>query len=294
MIDAVLQENVEFVVNLQPELGMIRADRGQIEQVILNLVMNARDAMPGGGRITAEVVSADLDEAFSMEHTSVPPGRYVRLKLTDTGTGMTPEVRAHLFEPFFTTKPRGIGTGLGLSTTYGIVKQSGAYILVESGLGQGTTISIYFPRIDERVNEDGPEATLAAPRGGSETVLLVEDENAVREPLSKLLRQAGFTVLEAAGGPQALEVAESHDGPIDLVVTDVVMPVMSGKELAAKLLARRPGLKVLYMSGHADTVIVHQGMLDEGVHLLAKPFTFQDMVRKIVEVLKTGAGSAAK
>jgi len=294
MIDAVLEENVEFVVNLQPELGTIRADRGQIEQVILNLVLNARDAMPGGGRITAEVVSATLGDAFSMEHVSVPPGRYVQLKVTDTGTGMSPEVQAHLFEPFFTTKPRGIGTGLGLSTTYGIVQQSGAHILVESGLGQGTRISIYFPRIDERVDEDCPEAAPAATPGGSETILLVEDENAVREPMSKLLRQFGFTVLEAAGGAQALEVSESHDGPIDLVVTDVMMPIMSGKELATRLLDRRPGLKVLYMSGHAANVIVHQGMLDESVHLVAKPFTFQDLVRKVVEVLKTGEGSAAK
>ena len=294
MIDAVLQENVEFVINLHPELGTIRADRGQIEQVVLNLVLNARDAMPGGGGITAEVVNAELGEVLSMGPLSVPPGRYVRLMLTDTGTGMSPEVQAHLFEPFFTTKPRGIGTGLGLSTIYGIVKQSGAHILVESELGQGTTISIYFPRIDERVSEDGSEAALAVLGGGSETVLLVEDENSVREPVSKLLRKAGFAVLEAAGGPQALEVAESHNGPIDLVVTDVLMPTMSGKELVARLLARRPGLKVLYMSGHAENVIVHQGLLDEGVYLLAKPFNFQDLLRKIVEVLKTGVGFAAK
>jgi CheY-like chemotaxis protein len=285
---------VEFVINLHPELGTIRADRGQIEQVVLNLVLNARDAMPGGGRITAEVSNAELGEALSMGPISVPPGRYVRLMLTDTGTGMSPEVQAHLFEPFFTTKPRGIGTGLGLSTIYGIVKQSGAHILVDSELGQGTTISIYFPRIDEGVGEDGSEATLAVLGGGSETVLLVEDENSVRGPVSKLLRKAGFAVLEAAGGPQALEVAGSHNGPIDLVVTDVLMPTMSGKELVARLLARRPGLKVLYMSGHADNVIVHQGLLDEGVHLLAKPFNFQDLLRKIVGVLKTGVGFAAK
>ncbi len=286
MLDAVLQENVEFVVNLHPDLGAIRADRGQIEQVILNLVLNARDAMPGGGKISAAAVNAELGEAFSIVgQRSVPPGRYVRLTVTDTGTGMGPEVQAHLFEPFFTTKPRGIGTGLGLSTIYGIVQQSGAHISVETGLGQGTTVSIYFPRIDEVVGEDGPEAARAAPGGGSETVLIVEDENIVREPVSRLLRKAGFTVLEAASGPQALEVSESYDGPIDLVVTDVMMPKMSGKELAAKLLGTRAGLKVLYMSGHADTVIVHQGVLDEGVHLLAKPFTYQDLLRKIVEVL---------
>ena len=293
MIDAVLQEDVEFVVNPHPELGTIRADRGQIEQVILNLVLNGRDAMPRGGRITAEAVNADMGEALSTGHSPVPPGRYVRLTLTDTGTGMTPDVQAHLFEPFFTTKPRGIGTGLGLSTTYGIVQQSGAHISVESGIGQGTTISIYFPRIDEEVGEDRPEAVIAVPYGGSETVLLVEDENSVREPLCRLLRKAGFTVLEAVGGPQALEVAESHDGQIDLVVTDVMMPTMTGKELAARLLARRCGLKVLYLSGHADTVIVHQGLLDEGVYLLAKPFKIQDLVRKIVEVLKNGESSAA-
>jgi two-component system, cell cycle sensor histidine kinase and response regulator CckA len=216
----------------------------------------------------------------------------VRLTLTDTGTGMTPDVQAHLFEPFFTTKPRGIGTGLGLSTTYGIVRQSGAHISVQSGLGRGTTFSIYFPQIDEGVGDEPQEAALAGARG-SETILLVEDENSVREPVSKLLRKAGFTVLEAAGGPQALEVCESHDGPIDLVVTDVVMPTMSGKELAARLLARRPGLRILYMSGHADNVIVHEGLLDEGVYLLAKPFNFQGLVRKIVEVLKTNAGTAA-
>jgi CheY-like chemotaxis protein len=252
--------------------------------------------MPGGGEISAAAVNAELGEAFSIVgQRSVPPGRYVRLTVTDTGTGMGPEVQAHLFEPFFTTKPRGIGTGLGLSTIYGIVQQSGAHISVETGLGQGTTVSIYFPRIDEVVGEDGPEAARAAPGGGSETVLIVEDENIVREPVSRLLRKAGFTVLEAASGPQALEVSESYDGPIDLVVTDVMMPKMSGKELAAKLLGTRAGLKVLYMSGHADNVIVHQGVLDEGVHLLAKPFTYQDLVRKIVEVLRPAqASSAAK
>jgi two-component system CheB/CheR fusion protein len=295
MIDAILQENVEFLVNLHAEAGAIRADRGQIEQVILNLVLNARDAMPGGGRISAAVMNAELGEALSIVgQAPVPPGRYVRLTLNDTGTGMSPEVQAHLFEPFFTTKPRGIGTGLGLSTTYGIVQQSGAHILVESALGQGTTISIYFPRIDEVVEEDDSKDARAALSGGSETVLLVEDENFVREPVSKLLRKAGFTVLEAASGPQALEISESHEGVIDLVVTDVMMPTMTGRELTARLLAKRPGLKVLYMSGHADNVIVHQGLLDEGKQLLVKPFTLQDLMRKIVEVLQSGAGCAAK
>jgi two-component system, cell cycle sensor histidine kinase and response regulator CckA len=288
MIDAVVKENVQFHIKPDGEIGTIRADRGQIEQVILNLVLNSRDAMPAGGRITAETTNVDVEDSFSMSHSSVLPGRFVRLTLTDTGIGMSAEVQSHLFEPFFTTKPRGIGTGLGLSTAYGIVQQSGGSIHVDSEPGRGTAVSIYFPRIDEQADEECPEPSLMIPGGRRGSVMLVEDEGSVRVPVAEVLRKAGYTVLDAESGPMALQMAELEDGPIDLLVTDVVMPGMSGKELADRLAIRRPGLKVLFVSGQTENAIVDQGIVQEGVELLPKPFTTQALLAKVDEVLRAG------
>jgi two-component system, cell cycle sensor histidine kinase and response regulator CckA len=287
MIDAVVKENVKFEIAPESALGTIRADRGQIEQVVLNLAINARDAMPGGGTFKAEVVEAEVNDGSGEVRASIPPGRYVRLTLADTGIGMTPEVQAHLFEAFFTTKPRGIGTGLGLSSTYGIVRQSGAHILVQSELGRGTAFKIYFPWVNETADEERPARLEASSEDRSALLLLVEDEEFLRSPLVRGLKRSGYRVLEAASGPQALEVAESHEGPIDLVVTDILMPGMSGMDLAKQLRVKRQGLKVLFMSGHIQNEIVLQGVRDEGLVLLNKPFTIQKLLSTISQILKT-------
>jgi CheY-like chemotaxis protein len=287
MIDSVVKEHVKFNIGSECALGTIKADRGQIEQVILNLAINGRDAMPNGGRLTAEVREAELDEDFCRQHSPIQPGRYVLLTICDTGTGMTAEVKARLFEPFFTTKPRGIGTGLGLSSTYGIVRQSGGHILVDSEPGCGTVISMYFPWIPAGANEDVPARRQKPAETKSALVLLVEDEERLRSPLVRGLRRSGYTVLEAESGPQALEVAEFHEGPIDLVLTDVLMPGMSGRDLASRLRVRRPGLKVLYMSGHTQNEIRYQGVQEEGLAFLNKPFTIQKLLSTISHVLGT-------
>jgi CheY-like chemotaxis protein/two-component sensor histidine kinase len=287
MLRRIIGENVELIAHLEPRLGTVRADPDQIGQVLVNLAVNARDAMPGGGKLILETANREFDEEHLRLHPEAPPGRYVMLAVSDTGVGMDEATKARIFEPFFTTKERGKGTGLGLSTVYGIVAQSGGHVWVYSEPGQGTTFRIYLPRLDQ-----APEETVAsAPDGearGSETVLLVEDQAEVRELAAGVLREYGYEVLEAASGEQAEQVAASAETPVDAVVTDVVLPGISGRVLAERLTARWPGLSVLYMSGYTDDVVVHHGVLDAGMAFLQKPFAPEVLARKLRELLDRG------
>ena len=281
----ILGEDIDYVQVLAPSLGVVRADPGQIEQVLMNLVVNARDAMPDGGKLTIETTNVELDQEYASHHVALKPGPYVQLAVTDTGCGMDVGTRARIFEPFFTTKEKGKGTGLGLSTVYGIVKQSGGNIWVYSEPGQGTTFRIYLPRVLSAAAA-GPTVPAAVARTeGTETILVVEDEEAVRHIAKRILCAAGYTVLTAATGAEALRTSESHPAPIHLILTDVVMPQMSGRALAEQLALARPGIKVLYMSGYTDDAIVHHGTLDRGTHFIGKPFNAGDLTRKMREVL---------
>ncbi|HEV2752175.1 MAG TPA: ATP-binding protein [Gemmatimonadales bacterium] len=278
-------EDITLQTALAPAIGAVRADPNQLEQVILNLAVNARDAMPHGGTLTIETANVELDHAYAREHAPVTPGRYVLLAVSDTGSGMDVQTKARIFEPFFTTKERGKGTGLGLSTAYGIVKQSGGYIWVYSEPGQGTTFKIYLPRIEAEVETAPPAQTPTASLRGGETLLVVEDHPDVRRLTKKVLEARGYTVLVAAEGSEALRLAAQHAGPIDLLVTDVVMPGMSGREAALLLTAQRPDLKVLYLSGYADETIVRHGVLEPGLAFLQKPFAPDVLARKVRDVL---------
>jgi len=285
MLKRLIGEDIDLSTNLRPDLGRIKADPGQLEQVLMNLVVNARDAMPGGGKLTMETSNVDLDDSYSAAHVGVRPGRYVMLAVSDTGCGMDKEVQSHLFEPFFTTKEPGRGTGLGLSTVYGIVKQSGGNVWVYSEPGAGTTFKVYLPRVEAAQDGASREKPVSMAPGGSETILLAEDEQVVRELTRRILESNGYAVLEAHHGPQALEICERHRGVIHLMVTDVVMPKMSGRELAQKLAVLRPEMKVLYLSGYTDTAIVRHGVLEAGTAFLQKPFTPNSLARKVREVL---------
>ena len=285
MLHRVLGEDIELVTFLAEGLGRVKADRGQIEQVIMNLAVNSRDAMPSGGKLTVETANVELDEDYARNHVAVTPGRYVMLSVSDTGVGMTPEVRERVFEPFFTTKEKDKGTGLGLSTVYGIAKQSGGNIWVYSEPGQGTTFKIYLPRADEPLQEVREKVVKEELPHGGETILVVEDEEKVRKLTVEVLMRHGYRVLEAANGPKALLICESNKGPINLILTDVVMPAMSGRELTKKLLLLHPEMKVLYMSGYADNAIVHHGVLEEGMNFIQKPFTIDGLTRKVREIL---------
>ncbi|HEV8266250.1 MAG TPA: response regulator [Gemmatimonadales bacterium] len=284
MLQPVLGENVDLTAHLAPDLHAVRADPNQLEQVILNLAINARDAMPRGGKLTIETANVDLDEEYAARHVAVVPGRYVMLAVSDTGTGMDAQTQARIFEPFFTTKEPGKGTGLGLSTVYGIVKQSGGNIWLYSEPGRGTTFKIYLPATDASAAAAAPAAS-ATRLDGVETVLLAEDDEPLRRLARRALASRGYTVLEADGGAAALEVGRRHAGPIHLLLTDVVIPDMDGRTLAQALRAERPELRVLYMSGYADKAIVHHGVLDPDVAYLAKPFTTEAVARKVREVL---------
>jgi hypothetical protein len=284
MLQRLLGEDVELRLALAPDAGNVRADPGQLQQVLMNLVVNARDAMPTGGKLIIETANVELTEQYAELHQPVIPGPYVMLAVTDTGTGMDLETRAKVFEPFFTTKEKGRGTGLGLSTVYGIVKQSGGYIWVYSEPGRGTTLKTYLPRVN------APPEALAPPREavtlvGTETILVAEDDEMLR-PLAKgLLQKLGYTVLEAENAAQALAEARRHPGPIHLLVADVVMPGASGRELARQLAQSRPDTRVLYVSGYTDDAIVHHGMLEPGLAFLQKPFTPDALARKVRQVL---------
>jgi PAS domain S-box-containing protein len=291
MLRRVLGEDIDLALVLAPDLGVTLADPGQIEQVLMNLVVNARDAMPEGGRLTIETSNVEIDEEYAARHVSVKPGPYVLLAVADTGCGMDEEVKARLFEPFFTTKEKGKGTGLGLPTVYGIVKQSGGDIWVYSEPGQGSTFKIYLPReMGAKVADTRPPP---APRRvtGTETILVVEDEEALREVARRALDAAGYTVLVAGDGDEALLASERHAGTIHLLLTDVVMPRMSGKVLARRLTKTRPTLKILYVSGYTDNAIARHGVIDAGTHFLGKPFTSANLTRKVREVLDGGITS---
>ncbi len=288
MLRRLIAADVELRTALAPELGAVRADPGQLEQVIMNLVVNARDAMPRGGKLTIETANAELDESYALEHPAVMAGPYVMLAVSDSGVGMDGITQARIFEPFFTTKEKGKGTGLGLATVYGIVKQSGGNIWLYSEPGRGTTFKIYLPRVDQPIELPAPTPAARETPRGTETVLLVEDDEAVRALARKMLAAHGYTILAAPSGADALELAASHAGPIHLLVTDVVLPGISGRELAARFESVRPGLKVLYTSGYTDEAVVHHGVLDAGIAFLQKPFSSGSLARKVRETLDSG------
>jgi signal transduction histidine kinase len=285
MLQRLIGEDIDLLMGLAADLGKVKADPNQIEQILLNLSVNARDAMPKGGRLTIETSNVHLSEEYSRDHLSVPPGSYVMLAVSDNGCGMDANTQAHVFEPFFTTKEVGKGTGLGLATVYGIVKQSEGTIWLYSEVGRGTAFKIYLPCADAVTKEVEVEADDLESLQGSETVLLVEDEDVVREMATEILRDSGYHVLEAKHGPEAIILERQHSGVIHLMLTDVVMPQMSGRELAEQLAPLRRDMKVLYMSGYTDDAIVHHGVLEEGTAFIGKPFTPTALVRKIREVL---------
>src|SRR2546425_6974403 len=285
MLWRLIGEDIELVLAAEPALGAVRADAGQLEQVLVNLAVNARDAMPQGGRLTIGTANAALSGGDASPVPEAPPGPYVSLAVTDTGVGMDPDPRAPLFEPFFTTKPRGKGTGLGLATVYGIVRQSGGHIAVDTAPGRGSSFHMYLPRVAEAPEATGSARAVVAPAPGRETVLLAEDEQLVRLLARKILEHAGYTVLVAAGGPEALRLAAQHGRPIDLLLTDVIMPEMSGRDLMHRLAEQRPEMRVLYMSGYSDEAVERHGVLDPGTAVIQKPFTPAGLARKVREVL---------
>jgi PAS domain S-box-containing protein len=286
MMRRVIGEDIEMSIILAEDLGRVKTDPHQIEQVILNLAVNARDAMPEGGRLTLETSDVELDEGGPRAHILMIPGRYVMLSISDTGSGMTPEVKERIFEPFFTTKGEGKGTGLGLSTVYGIIKQSGGYIWVYSEQGQGTTFKIYLPRVDEEVDELPQKNRTGPLPKGNETVLLVEDDPSVRELAARVLREQGYSVLEAANGEEAMQITQAPIlKEIHLLLTDMVMPQMGGKELGKRLKALYPEVKVLFVSGYTDNAFTHQEFIGPGMNLLQKPFSLGTLARRVREIL---------
>jgi len=285
MLRRLIGEDVELRTILNPTLGSVRADPGQVEQVLMNLAINARDAMPDGGSLTIETDNVFLPEEFVEQPFAVTPGPYVKVVVSDTGTGMDEETETRIFEPFFTTKEPGKGTGLGLSTVYGIIKQSGGYILVNSEVGLGTSFQVYLPRVDGDAEEYKRSATIDESFRGTETILLAEDEDTVRRIAREILETYGYHVLEAQNDDSALLLCERYQKAIHLLLTDVVMPEMSGHELAVRLARLRPEMKVLYMSGYIDDRVVHHGVLDEGAEFIHKPFSPEALARKVRAVL---------
>jgi len=287
MLPRLLGEDVTVQTSLCPELGMVRADQGQIEQVIMNLAVNARDAMPEGGTLRIETSNVEFDQAYVRQHAGAKQGEYVMLAVIDSGTGIDAETLAHIFEPFFTTKEVGKGTGLGLATVYGVVKQSDGYIWVETKPGQGAAFQVFLPRFAEPASTKPAVAPLAEAIGGSETILLVEDSDPLRKLTQSFLESHGFRVHAAQNGEEALQVEAQHSGKIDLLLTDVVMPGMNGKALAERLLQKQSGMRVLYISGYTDSFIARHGALEPSTVLLHKPFTEEELIRKVREVLDT-------
>ena len=285
LLRPLIGENIELITHLSPDAGHTRADAGQLEQVIMNLVVNAKDAMPEGGKLTVQSADVTVRQNFS-EHRFIQPGRYAVLSVTDTGHGMDKETQSRIFEPFFTTKEKGKGTGLGLSTVYGIVKQSNGYVFAKSEVGSGTTFYVYLPRVEDSAEELSPAKAQQNEAGGCETVLLVEDEESVRELVRVTLASRGYNVLEAENGECGLRIAEEYKEPIDILITDVVMPGIGGRELAKKLVALRPGISVLFLSGYTEDAVVTQGALGPANAFLQKPFTLQSLAKKVREVLR--------
>jgi len=284
MLQRLIGEDIELHLELSQELGRVSADSSQVEQILMNLVVNSRDALPTGGAVTIETANVTLDSTYTGRHVSVKAGSYVMLAVSDNGSGMDAETQRHLFEPFFTTKSVGRGTGLGLSTVFGIVKQSGGSIAVYSEPGHGTSIKIYLPRIDQAVPLEAEGRQPEAWRG-SETILVVEDDDMVRSLVRESLERQGYKVIDSAGSVEARRLAEKHRGPIHLLITDVVLPKVSGRELAEQMIRERPSIKVLYMSGYTDSAIVSSGILTKEVAFLQKPFTPTGLVDKVREVL---------
>jgi signal transduction histidine kinase len=284
MLHRLVGEHIDMQTALAADLGAVKADRAQIEQVMLNLAVNARDAMPDGGRFMIETANVHLRDGVNSDYLAAPPGDYVMLSVKDTGSGITPDVLQHLFEPFFTTKVLSKGTGLGLATVYGVVKQNNGGIDVESAVGSGSTFRIYFPRSDERVNNEAPGAAERS-ANGTATILIVEDDPGIRDLSTKILSRCGYHVLVAGSGDQAREICERHDGVIDVLLSDVVMPGMNGPMVAEMLTRMRPGLKVVFMSGYTDDAVVRHGVMERDVPFLQKPFTPERLANKIVEVL---------
>jgi CheY-like chemotaxis protein len=286
LIPRLIGEDIDLAVHAEPDLGTIRADASQMEQIIMNLAVNARDAMPRGGKLIIETSNADLDWAYKVSHPVVKPGRYVLLAVSDTGAGMDAETQAHIFEPFFTTKEQGKGTGLGLSTVYGVVKQSGGFIWVYSEVGKGATFKIYLPRVDEVAEDLGHVQSSAQVMRGTETILLAEDEEDVREVAREFLESAGYAVLLAANGAEALERAAECTGTIELLVTDMVMPGMTGHELVRRLRQRQPDFGVIYMSGYSEQAAAEATKTDPTATVLTKPFSRTAILRTVREILQ--------
>ena len=285
MLRRLIGEDIEVLTVPGRDVGTVRADPGQIEQVIMNLAVNARDAMPRGGKLTLETDNTELDEAYAREHPPLQAGRYVMLAVSDTGIGMDADTQAHIFEPFFTTKEVGKGTGLGLSTVYGIVKQSGGYIWVYSEPERGTTFKIYFPRVDQAVDGARTGKRETGMQRGTETILLVEDNEQVRQLTSSVLADCGYKVLPAASPEEGLALCRAHQPQIQLLVTDVILPRMKGPQLAEQVKQISPRTRVLYVSGYTSNAIVHYGVLDAGLWFLGKPFSVSELVAKVREVL---------
>jgi CheY-like chemotaxis protein len=286
MLDRLLGEHVELATHMAPDLWSIKVDPGQLEQVVVNLAVNAADAMPDGGKLIIELSNVALDEAYAATHANVVPGAYVLLAVSDTGIGMDAETERHVFEPFFTTKEVGKGTGMGLATVYGIVNQSGGSINVYSEPGHGTIFRIYLPRVAEEPTAAVTETLAARPSwSGSETILLAEDAPAVRGFARRTLEAYGYVVLEATGGADALAIAAAYSGPIELLVTDIVMPGLQGHQLAAQLVAARPEVRVLYVSGFTENSVIHHGVPDHGVAFLPKPFSIEGLGEAVRAVL---------
>jgi CheY-like chemotaxis protein len=288
MLQRLIGEDIDLRLELRPETGRVSADAGQLEQVLMNLAVNARDAMPAGGTLTIETANVVLDETYANRHIAVKPGPYVLLAVSDTGSGMDEATKQRLFEPFFTTKPPGKGTGLGLSTVFGIVKQSGGSLEVYSEPGRGSSVKIYFPRVDQPISVEAGGGRKRALMRGTETILLVEDDDMVRNLVRETLEREGYKVIGAADPLEAQRIADAHRGKIQLLITDVVMPRLSGKELAKALVERRPDMKVLYMSGYTDSAIVNSGILQKEVAFLQKPFTPSALAGKVRDVLENG------
>jgi CheY-like chemotaxis protein len=285
LLRRLIGEDIELHTVLNPSLARVKADPGQIEQVIMNLAVNARDAMPKGGNLAIETSNVELDEEYARHHPTVKPGPHVVLVVSDTGEGMTPEMQARIFEPFFTTKEMSKGTGLGLANVYGIVKQSSASVWVYSEVDKGTTFKIYFPVVTDGSAAKEPPKLNTDSASGTETVLVVEDEEGVRSLVRLALVSGGYTVLETPDAESALAICARHDGPIHLLLTDVVMPQMSGPEVASQVAALRPGIRVLYMSGYTDDAVVHHGVLTQDMPFIQKPFSPVSLRKKIREVL---------
>ncbi len=285
LVRRLIGENIDFETLLAPDLGRVKADPGQLEQVIMNLAINARDAMPEGGKLVIETRNVELDDAYAREHSGATPGRHVGISVSDTGIGISKELQSLIFEPFFTTKERGKGAGLGLATVYGIVKQSGGYISVYSEAGLGTSFRVYLPRVDDPLEVVTTRTPAFYAGGGSETILLVEDQPALLELFRKLLRRDGYQVMAASTPAEALRISQRHPGRVDVLMTDVVLPGMNGRILAEKFAKVHPETRVLFVSGFTENVVTQQGKPDSETSFLQKPFTHQDLSQKIREIL---------